>query len=168
MLGSLANGAGGLFSSIFGALFNAKGNAFGPAGLTAFAAGSAFTNSIVNTPTMFRFGNGSKFGVMGEAGAEAVMPLSKDSSGRLGVSLNNAANDNWAEALGTMAKVAAGASMSGGGTMHYRAGDTIIQGDVTEDIWPRLRAEIAQSAADTKKDVARNFGSYHRMSQERD
>lgn len=168
LLGGIANGAGGLFSTIFGALFNANGNAFGPGGLTAFAGGGAFTNSVVNTPTMFKFGNGSKFGVMGEAGAEAIMPLSKDSSGRLGVSLHSAVNDNWASAMGNMAKVAAGAAMSGGGTMSYRGGDTIIQGDVTEDIWPRVRMEIEASAAETKKDVARNFGAYHRMSREND
>lgn len=169
LVGGAAKGIGGFFSSILGALFNAKGNAFGPSGLTAFAGGGVFTNSIVSTPTMFKFGNGDKFGVMGEAGQEAVMPLSKDSSGWLGVSLHGAMNDNWAIAMGGMAKVAAGARMSGGGhVVHYRAGDTVIQGNITEDIWPRVRAEIAMSAADTKKDISRNFGSYQRMSMERD
>lgn len=169
LLGGIAKGAGGFFSSIFSALFSAKGNAFGPGGLTAFAGGGVFTNSIVSTPTMFKFGNGGKFGVMGEAGEEAVMPLSKDSSGRLGVSLHNAVNDNWAGAMGSMAKVAAGAKMNGGANvLQYRGGDTVIQGNVTEDIWPRVQAEIANSQAATKADVARNFGSYQRMSMERD
>jgi phage-related minor tail protein len=35
---------------------------------------------------MFRFGQGgSRLGVMGEAGPEAIMPLARDSSGTLGV-----------------------------------------------------------------------------------
>lgn len=62
----------------------AKGGAF-TAHAQAFANGGTFTNKIFNSPTPFLFANGSKFGVMGEAGEEAVMPLDRDSSGRLGV-----------------------------------------------------------------------------------
>jgi lambda family phage tail tape measure protein len=65
------------------ALRSALGNAFGPAGpIHAFAAGG-----IVSTPTLFRFANGgaSARGLMGEAGPEAIMPLARDRSGRLGV-----------------------------------------------------------------------------------
>ena len=61
---------------------NAKGNAF-PSGIQAFAQGGAFTNSIVNSPTMFRFAKGA--GMMGEAGPEAIMPLKRDANGNLGV-----------------------------------------------------------------------------------
>lgn len=67
----------------------AKGGMFGTA--QAFAKGGAFTNSVVNSPTPFMFANGGSFGnlgVMGEAGPEAVMPLTRDSSGRLGVAVN--------------------------------------------------------------------------------
>lgn len=39
---------------------------------------------IVDTPTPFTFGGGRR-GEMGEAGPEAIMPLKRDSSGRLGV-----------------------------------------------------------------------------------
>lgn len=53
-----------------------------------FANGGAFTNKVVGTPTAFGFGHGS-LGVMGEAGPEAIMPLSRDGSGRLGVSVHN-------------------------------------------------------------------------------
>lgn len=62
---------------------NAKGNAFGMNGVMAFANGGAFTNSIVNRPTLFPFAKGT--GLMGEAGPEAIMPLQRDSSGKLGV-----------------------------------------------------------------------------------
>jgi lambda family phage tail tape measure protein len=61
---------------------NAKGNAF-DYGLQAFAKGGAFTNSIVNSPTLFKFAKGT--GMMGEAGPEAIMPLKRDSNGNLGV-----------------------------------------------------------------------------------
>lgn len=61
---------------------NAKGGVYG------FANGGAFTNSIVNTPTMFKFAKGT--GLMGEAGPEAIMPLSRTPDGRLGVSAEGA------------------------------------------------------------------------------
>lgn len=62
----------------------AKGGAF--TGFQAFANGGTFTNSIVNSPTAFKFANGGGFnlGVMGEAGPEAVMPLTRI-GGKLGV-----------------------------------------------------------------------------------
>jgi tape measure domain-containing protein len=52
-----------------------------------FAKGGAFSNSIVTAPTMFKFADGGamKAGLMGEAGPEAIMPLSRGSGGRLGV-----------------------------------------------------------------------------------
>lgn len=66
-------------------LFNAKGNAFSPSGVEKFAKGGSFTNSVVSSPTMFTFANGGKFGVMGEAGPEAILPLQRGSDGSLGV-----------------------------------------------------------------------------------
>lgn len=73
------------FGSISSWLFNAKGNAFNSNGVTAFAKGGAFTNGVYNNPTMFTFGSGGSFGVMGEAGPEAVMPLHRGANGSLGV-----------------------------------------------------------------------------------
>ena len=49
------------------------------------AKGGVYTNSIYNSPTMFAFAKGGKFGVMGEAGPEAVMPLTRGPDGSLGV-----------------------------------------------------------------------------------
>ncbi|QRY68201.1 phage tail length tape measure family protein [Ensifer sp. PDNC004] len=63
---------------------NAKGGVYGAHGVTAFANGGAFTNQIVDRPTLFPFAKGT--GLMGEAGPEAIMPLRRDGSGRLGVS----------------------------------------------------------------------------------
>jgi lambda family phage tail tape measure protein len=52
-----------------------------------FAKGGAFTNQVVDTATPFKFARGGMLrkGLMGEAGPEAIMPLTRDSSGRLGV-----------------------------------------------------------------------------------
>ena len=75
-----------MFSSMIGggvsgsAVPSANGNVFDYGGLKAFASGGAFTNSLVSSPTLF------PIGLMGEAGPEAIMPLSRDSKGRLGVS----------------------------------------------------------------------------------
>lgn len=74
-----AGDAGGLFSSgAFDNLtLNAKGGAYASEGL------SAYSNSIVNTPTYFAFAKGA--GLMGEAGPEAIMPLTRSADGSLGV-----------------------------------------------------------------------------------
>jgi len=64
---------------------NAKGAVYN-AGLQMFAKGGAFTNSIVNDPTVFKFAQGT--GIMGEAGPEAIVPLKRDSNGNLGVRTN--------------------------------------------------------------------------------
>lgn len=50
-----------------------------------FAKGGAFTNGVYDNPTLFKFAKGGAFGVMGEAGPEAVMPLKRGSDGSLGV-----------------------------------------------------------------------------------
>lgn len=57
-----------------------------------FADGGVFTNGIVTQPTSFNMG------VMGEAGSEAIMPLTSI-NGRLGVSTNNSEMVNELKAL---------------------------------------------------------------------
>lgn len=68
------------------------GGAFGSSGLLALAKGGAFNTQgiqyyangdIFNKPTAFRHAGG--LGVMGEAGPEAVMPLTRGPNGKLGV-----------------------------------------------------------------------------------
>lgn len=57
----------------------AKGGAFGPSGeITAFANGG-----VVSNPTLFKFANG--IGLMAENEPEAIMPLKRMASGRMGV-----------------------------------------------------------------------------------
>ena len=78
-----ASGAGGSTpsgtynSAASGIKLNAKGGAYASESL------SAYSNSIVRTPTYFAFAKGS--GLMGEAGPEAIMPLTRSADGSLGV-----------------------------------------------------------------------------------
>ncbi|MDT7305616.1 phage tail tape measure protein [Citrobacter freundii] len=58
--------------------FNAKGGIYDSPSL------SAFSNGIVRNPTMFAFAKGGA-GIMGEAGPEAIMPLTRAPDGSLGV-----------------------------------------------------------------------------------
>ena len=62
---------------------NAHGNIYGEEGIRAFARGGTFTNQIVQNPTLFKFAQGT--GLMGEAGPEAIMPLTRMPNGDLGV-----------------------------------------------------------------------------------
>lgn len=66
---------------------NALGGVYGDSAYKAFAKGDTFTNAIVTSPTFFKFAKGSGFGtgLMGEAGPEAVMPLTRGADGSLGV-----------------------------------------------------------------------------------
>ena len=55
-----------------------------------FAAGTgleAYTNTVISAPTLFPFAKGGvpNIGLMGEAGAEAIVPLTRTSNGDLGV-----------------------------------------------------------------------------------
>ena len=59
--------------------FNAKGGVYDSPSL------SAYSNQVVNKPTPFFFAKGAALGVMGEAGEEAIMPLTRTSDGKLGV-----------------------------------------------------------------------------------
>jgi lambda family phage tail tape measure protein len=74
-----------------GASKHAQGGVFDEYGRAAraFAAGGAFTNQIVSAPTYFRYGGGFDLGLMGEAGPEAVVPLTRMGDGSLGVRTEN-------------------------------------------------------------------------------
>ena len=92
---------GALFNSLpsFGAVANiASGNTFsgnGPllsyrnanGGVYSGAGISAHSGTVVSSPTVFPFAKG--VGLMGEAGPEAILPLTRGSNGKLGVQTNN-------------------------------------------------------------------------------
>ena len=71
------------------AAYSADGATFAN-GIATFANGGTFTNSIVSSPTLFKFADGGamRTGLMGEAGPEAIMPLKRGPDGSLGVQAN--------------------------------------------------------------------------------
>jgi hypothetical protein len=77
---------GALFPGLTGF---ANGGVFAPSTQprTGFAKGGTFTNSIVSSPTLFKFATGGamRTGLMGESGPEAIMPLMRGRDGKLGV-----------------------------------------------------------------------------------
>lgn len=86
---TFSTASGGFDYAGYDAAFNA-----GMADAGLFAKGGAFTNGVYNSPTLFKFANGGKFGVMGEAGPEAVMPLRRGSDGSLGVDAEGIGGNN--------------------------------------------------------------------------
>ena len=77
----VAKGAADWAGNAIVSLFSAKGNAFGSGGVKMFANGG-----VVDSPTLFNYSGGT--GMMGEAGPEAIMPLKRNSQGKLGVQVS--------------------------------------------------------------------------------
>lgn len=93
IIGAIGGGGGSAIAKSFempnaafipsgGFKFNAMGAAYAANGIVPYAMGG-----VVKRPTMFAFANGGagRLGLMGEAGPEAIMPLRRLPSGRLGV-----------------------------------------------------------------------------------
>ena len=125
LIGVTAGGVGGLFSGGTGSAAGSTVKAGGT--VTKFA-----TGGIVRGPTPFPMANGS--GLMGEAGPEAIMPLSRGPGGKLGVAASvggstvivNTENHAGAEItaqqsgpnLGIMVEQAVAKSIAQGGRVH--------------------------------------------------
>lgn len=107
LVGGLTSGLMSLGGSLFGggatSLPDASTSiAFNPSEMPMFAHGgtptglSSYANQIVSKPTYFAFANGGvpNGGLMGEAGSEAIMPLTRTSNGDLGVSMVGGGGSN--------------------------------------------------------------------------
>lgn len=85
-LGGIASSAlGGLFGGLRGIVPFARGGV--PGSITPFAQGG-----VVSSPTLFPMGR--QTGMMGEAGAEAILPLQRSADGRLGVAASGGSGVN--------------------------------------------------------------------------
>lgn len=111
--GPIAEGIKGIFS--------ANGNVFDAGGVTAFAKGG-----VVGGPTVFPFANG--IGLMGEAGPEAIMPLSRGADGKLGVIASGGGAPNVT--INNYSGQEATASTDSAGNMVIEIGRAIAQ-DIT-------------------------------------
>ncbi len=83
----LFNGLGDASKSFFGSLFGGGSAPASQSDVTGFAQGGVFAS-----PRYFPSGNG--LGVLGEAGPEAIMPLTRGADGRLGVAASGAREGN--------------------------------------------------------------------------
>ncbi len=82
----LQDAASSALGNVFGGLFGAANGAVVAGGRpTAFARGG-----VVSAPTAFPMRNGT--GLMGEAGPEAIMPLTRGADGKLGVAAQGGAH----------------------------------------------------------------------------
>jgi phage-related minor tail protein len=103
VLGVLPGGAfsGGTSSAVptdaagWAGSFNTELPGITSIGKIGFAKGGAFSNSIVSSPTLFKFADGGSMrtGLMGEAGPEAIMPLTRGPGGKLGVMASGGGGD---------------------------------------------------------------------------
>ncbi|MEC3938656.1 phage tail tape measure protein [Leclercia adecarboxylata] len=132
----------GAYSAAAGALtFNAKGGVYDSPSL------SAFSNSIVDTPTFFAFAKGA--GVMGEAGPEAIMPLTRAADGSLGVRAVSSGVNNAAGYGNTAITVHAPVNItqdgSAGEISNANTASTArqLEGIVQQTLTDRLRKEIS-------------------------
>lgn len=82
-------GAGGGGSSMDSeTVWAAHGDVFNGAGI------SRYKNRIISRPTVFPLARGGAIGLMGERGMEAVLPLTRTSSGNLGVEAKTGGGNN--------------------------------------------------------------------------
>jgi lambda family phage tail tape measure protein len=105
---------------------SAMGNVFDTGGLvTAFASGG-----VISQPTMFGMGSGG-LGIAGEAGPEAIMPLSRGPDGKLGVSV-----------------ATSGGSSSGGttiGSISIVVNESKSAKDTANEVSSKIQAEIMRN-----------------------
>lgn len=142
--GGAAGSAGGASSSnaFSGGAYNnlslnAKGGVYSSSDL------SSYSGQIVSSPTMFAFAKGA--GLMGEAGPEAIMPLTRASDGSLGVRAISSGGGGG----GTVINVSAPVSISqGAGDLDSSAKNNAIiakqiEAIIQKTITDRLRREMS-------------------------
>jgi len=141
-------GSSSLYSlSGSGARFNAMalGGVY-PETLHAFANGGSFTNSIVSSPTLFKFASGT--GLMGEAGPEAILPLRRNEQGRLGV-----------QSSGTQQNVEVVVNnFSGEKASTKETSDDRGNRKIEVIIGEAVASEIARSNSPVQNNIKRTFG----------
>lgn len=108
---------------------NAKGGVYDSPSLSSFSGG------VYDSPQLFAFAKGA--GVFGEAGPEAIMPLTRGADGSLGVRAIGSGDSSSPEAALT------GSSLGGGVTQHIS-----VQGSADEATLARIQQAARQGAQD--------------------
>ena len=121
---------GGLLSGLvgsIGSLFFADGGVM-PTGTL-----SAYSNGVYSSPTYFNMTGAQRFakgGVFGEAGPEAIMPLTTMPNGRLGVAATGTGGDvqiNIINSTGEKVSTRQSNSSGGGKTIDVMIGDVVAK-----------------------------------------
>lgn len=140
--GSVGGGStpGGTYASAAsGMTFNAKGGVYESSGL------SQYVNGVYDSPQYFTFQGASKFakgGVFAEAGEEAIMPLTRDSAGRLGVRAQGGGVQTQVNIdIYVDNKGSASSNTSGDGSATVRALGKEIESKVTEILLRAARSD---------------------------
>ena len=102
----------------------AMGGAFAKNNIVPYAMGG-----VVSRPTLFKFAQGGamRTGLMGEAGPEAIMPLSRGANGRLGVEVAGGSSGSRAPVNVTVNVDASGSSVQGNAGQGEQLGRVISQ-----------------------------------------
>ncbi|EKC7897231.1 phage tail tape measure protein [Pseudomonas aeruginosa] len=132
LISSMSGSSNGVISAI-GSYFtaNAKGGVYSSPSL------SAFSNGVYNSPQFFAFAKGA--GVFGEAGPEAIMPLTRAADGSLGV-----------RAVGS-----GGAKSAGGNTFQINTNVTVTAGTTSQSVTSDTNDNYAMQLSKMIADVAR-------------
>ncbi|HIE1747226.1 TPA: phage tail tape measure protein [Pseudomonas aeruginosa] len=132
LISSMSGSSNGVISAI-GSYFtaNAKGGVYSSPSL------SAFSNGVYNSPQFFAFAKGA--GVFGEAGPEAIMPLTRAADGSLGV-----------RAIGS-----GGAKSAGGDTFQINTNVTVTSGTTSQSVTSDTNDNYAMQLSKMIADVAR-------------
>lgn len=132
LISSMSGSSNGVISAI-GSYFtaNAKGGVYSSPSL------SAFSNGVYNSPQFFAFAKGA--GVFGEAGPEAIMPLTRAADGSLGV-----------RAIGS-----GGAKSAGGNTFQINTNVTVTAGTTSQSVTSDTNDNYAMQLSKMIADVAR-------------
>lgn len=167
--------AGSLFGSAIGGFFGGGASAVGEGTMTGFSEGSFvpnakggvydspslshFSNQVHSSPQFFAFAKGA--GVFGEAGPEAIMPLTRAPDGNLGVrALGGATGASSAGAEQKM-EVTININREGGGDV---SADTAMGQRLAPQFLELIRAEIA---ANERKTLSPSGGATWRAIQGR-
>lgn len=126
-VGSVGDGSINLDTTEFdgGINYNAKGGIYSGAGI------SKHSGTIVNSPTVFPFAKG--VGLMGEAGPEAILPLKRNSQGKLGVSIDNTGQERGSNIYYINTTVNAGSNASPD-SIASKASEAVIRAIAKQEI----------------------------------
>jgi phage-related minor tail protein len=116
---------------------------------------SQYSNSIVSSPTLFKFAQGGAFqntGLMGEAGPEAIMPLTRI-GGKLGVRADGLGGGGCSVVVNLIESPG-----NGGKTQERQDGNTRILDIWVEQIKSAVAGDIARGNGPVGGAIERTYG----------